>query len=253
MSLRVLVVDDEPLARRKLRRFLEAEPGIAWAGEAGDGERAVSRLEEGGVDAVFLDVAMPGLDGFDVVEAVGAEAMPVVVFVTAHDEHALRAFEARAIDYLLKPYDRDRFRRALARVRLLAAAPRPGAAAGDALRDAVRAARPRGTGRFLVREGSGIHVVPERSVAWIEAQGNYAALHVGPACRLVRETMASLDARLDPSSFVRVSRAAIVARAHVAALNPWTREATAVVLRSGTVVPVSRRFRARVEAAFRRP
>jgi len=243
--LSVLVVDDEPLARRRLRRLLERE-AVAIAGECGNGREAVDALQKGGVDAVFLDVQMPGLDGFDVLEAVGAARMPPVVFVTAFDQYAVRAFDVHAVDYLLKPFDAERFRRALSRLRQARSAPR------DELSERLRRLlqdreAERRPPRFLVRHAHGMRLVTAQDVEWIEAQGNYAALHAGPDTHLLREPLSSLEARLDGEQFLRVSRSAVVNVSRVKALSPWTKDEHVLVLASGTRIAVSRGYRERVE------
>lgn len=248
MTLRVLVVDDEPLARRKLVRFLEAEPGTLVVGECGDGAEALRRIEELAPDLVFLDIQMPGVSGLEVAEAIGPEAIPALVFVTAFDQYAVKAFEIHALDYLLKPFDRDRFRRALERAR----AERAGGADGALRRQLadVLAELRRRTGpapRFLVRERGGVAIVRAADVDWIEAQGNYVCLHVGPEAHLLRETMAGIEGRLDPSAFLRIRRTAIVNVARIEALRPWTKDEKVVVLGTGARLAVSRRYRERAE------
>jgi two-component system, LytTR family, response regulator len=220
-ALRVLIVDDEPLARRKLRRLVEAESGFACAGECPSGEEALERLGAERFDAMFLDVQMPGLSGFDVVERAPAERLPPIVFVTAFDRYAVKAFEIAAVDYLLKPFDRERFQRALQRLRERAEAPGK-RVASDELRALLDALGDRDSAdRFLAKKGDGFVTVRAADVAWIEAQGNYVALHTGAESLLLRDTLSGLERRLDPRRFARAQRSAIVNLDQVAALRPW--------------------------------
>jgi two-component system LytT family response regulator len=213
VSLRVLIVDDERLARDKLRAFLAGEPEVELVGEAASGDEAVERIRALAPDVLFLDVHMPGRSGFEVLAAVAAAPM-AVVFVTAHDGYAVRAFEVEARDYLLKPFDRARFRRALERAR----------------------AQVRPLARLMVREGERIRFLPVEEIDWIEAADNYVVVHVGAAEHLLRETLASLEARL--AGFARVHRRALVNLAAVLELRAGT-----VALRGGAAVPVGRSHR----------
>jgi two-component system LytT family response regulator len=255
--LRVLIVDDEGPARRKVRRLLEAEADVEIAGEAADGAAAVAAIRERTPDVVFLDIQMPELDGFDVIAAVGAERMPYVVFVTAYDEHALRAFEVSAVDYLLKPVDPERFRQAVARARERVAAARAGGAGGagerdlaarverllEALRPGAPAAPPRFLERLLVDAGPKAILLPLDHVDWIEAARNYVTLHAGAERYTLRGTLGALHERLDPSRFLRLNRSQIVRLDAVKELHPWFHGEYLVVLHDGTRLTWSRRFR----------
>ncbi len=241
MTVRVLVVDDEPLARGGLARLVAATPGFEVAGQAADGEGAVAAIEALRPDLVLLDVAMPGCDGFEVVRRVGPARMPPVVFVTAHDEWALRAFEANALGYVLKPFEDARLREALVR----AAAPGQGPALAAAL--AALLAPPAGP-HFEVRLGSSVRLVPVADVEWIEGSDYYATLHAGGETHLVRQTLQAIEARLDPARFLRVHRSAIVQLARV---REWRAEAGELVLGSGVCVAVSRSRRAALRRALR--
>jgi len=247
-ALRVLIVDDEPLARRKLRRLIEAESGFACAGECTNGEEALERLKADRFDAMFLDVQMPGLSGFDVVERAPAERLPPIVFVTAFDRYAVKAFEIAAVDYLLKPFDRERFQRALQRLRERAEAPGK-RVASEELRALLEAVGERDTtDRFLARKGDGFVTVRADDVSWIEAQGNYVALHTGAESLLLRDTLSALERRLDPRRFARAQRSAIVNLDQVAALRPWQKDEHVVVLKNGVRIDVSPSFKDRIEA-----
>ncbi len=264
-DIRALIVDDEPLARRGIRQLLAPYPDIAVVGECRDGREAVRALATLRPNLVFLDIQMPGLDGLGVIRVHGAERMPVTVFVTAHDEFAVHAFEAQALDYLVKPLSEARFRATIARVRdrirlndavalarrltaLLegTAAPLPGASV----------AAPGGAGRagvtIPVPTPSGERLIDAAEIDWIEARDYHTALHVRGACHLVRQSLAALEARLDPGRFVRIHRSAIVRLDHVREWKAGESERDAVVvLRDGTELRVSRRRLARVKALLR--
>jgi two-component system LytT family response regulator len=229
-EIRALIVDDEPLARRGIRQLLAAYPDIVVAGEARDGREAVRALGTLKPDLVFLDVQMPGLDGMGVIRAHGADRMPVTIFVTAHDEYAVRAFEAQALDYLVKPLAEARFRAMIARVRERIRAGRAGA----------RIAVPTESGELLLDAGE---------IDWIGAQDDHAEIHVGSRRYRVRLSLTALEGRLDDTRFARVHRSAIVRLAHVRELrsDPASRTTT-VVLHDGTSLPVGRRRLARVRS-----
>jgi two-component system LytT family response regulator len=243
--IRVLIVDDEPIARRGVRQQLRNEADVEVIGECGDGAAAIEAITELAPDLVFLDIQMPEVGGFDVVEAIGVARMPAVVFVTAYDEHALRAFDVHAVDYVLKPIDKDRFRTAVERARQrMAKGPEPldrriAAALGDLGRPPQEYAK-----RLAIKGDGRVILVDVADVDRIEAAGNYVEVHSGARHHLVRETMASLESRLDPERFVRVSRSSIVNADRVRELQPMFSGDFVVVLRDGTKVAGSRRFRA---------
>lgn len=245
MSIRALVVDDEPLARRRLRRLLRAAPGFAVVGECGDGAAAVDAIARLAPDVVLLDVAMPGMNGLDVLEAIkgGADRRPEIVFVTAYDRYAVRAFDHHAVDYLLKPVTPERFQEALGRVRARLE-DRRGDARALSARLAALVAELRGGGeRFFVRQrGSGIFV-REDEVEWIEASRNYVRLHVGTTAHVLRSTLRAIERRLDGHRFRRISRSALVNLDRVKELQPWFHGDGVVILRSGKRLTLSRRYR----------
>jgi two-component system LytT family response regulator len=259
MTLRVLIVDDEPLARRGIRARLSRADDVEVVGECANGREAVRAIGDLAPDVVFLDVQMPGLDGFGVVEAVGA-AMPVTVFVTAFDEHALRAFEAEALDYLLKPIHDDHFARALDRARRRVAERREsalGRRVSAALADvaanpeeAPPEERPAPDARFLVDRGGRVAVVPADEVDWVEAAGDYVSLYVGRDAYLLRETMARMEERLDPERFVRIHRSTIVNVERIRELRPRLNREYVVVLQGGKELKLSRSYRDRFAAVF---
>lgn len=243
--LRVLIVDDEAPARTKLLRYLEADDRTEVVGEAANGVEAVERIESLRPDVVLLDVQMPGLDGFDVLAALERDAVPHIVFVTAHDEHAVRAFEVRALDYLLKPVDRERLRSAIGRV---LEADRRTASPFDVLEDRPRSGEL--LERFLVRERGRLRLVPVADVDWIGAAGNYVELHVGRSTHLVRGSLKELDDRLPAGRFARVHRSTIVNLDRVKELQPWSHGDLLVLLDDGTELRLSRRYRDRIQGVF---
>ena len=247
MTLRALVADDEPPARDVLRVLLDRVDDVDLVWEAADGRQAVEAIRAHRPDVVFLDVQMPHLDGFGVVEAIGAGAMPATVFVTAFDDHALRAFDAAAADYLVKPYTDERFARALDRARALTS---PGAAAAPIRRllDALGAPGPACADRLLVREGNRMTVVRAEAVDWAEAAGDYVALHVGPKTHLLRETLTGLAERLDGRHFVRIHRSALVHVDRVRDVRLTSAGDARVRLRDGTELRASRRYWKDLEA-----
>lgn len=253
MSLRVLVVDDEPIARRGLRRLLGEEPGVEVVGECGDGASAITAIAALAPDLVFLDVQMPELDGFGVIEAVGGQRMPAVVFVTAFDQHAVRAFDAQALDYVLKPVDPERFRRALQRARAHLARPDDDFVrrVSQALKSIDRVELRDYPTRLAIRSEGRVRLVDVDEVDRILAAGNYAEIHAGGKRHLLRETMASLESRLDPQRFVRISRAAIVSLAQVREVQPLFNGDFVVLLKGGAQVSGSRRYRAALDALLR--
>ncbi|HXI20990.1 MAG TPA: LytTR family DNA-binding domain-containing protein [Gemmatimonadales bacterium] len=241
MTIRSVIVDDEPLARRAVRRGLLRHPDIEILGECGDGESAVQAIRALRPNLVFLDIQMPEMDGFQVLRRVGARHMPVTIFVTAHDRFAIRAFETNAIDYLLKPYARHRFDRALerARERIAARGDQPGAdRTAESL--ASLAATERHAERLAIPENGRIVFVPTRDIDWIEADGNNVRLHLGSRIRMFRETLTRLEARLDPTQFLRIHRSTIVNVRRIREIEPWVRGYHRVVLEGGTELRMSR-------------
>ena len=244
MKLRTLIVDDEALARQRLRQLLEAEPGIEIIGECADGREAVAAIRAGSPDLVFLDVQMPELDGFGVLEALSGQPLPLIVFVTAYDKFALRAFEVHALDYLLKPFDRERFqaalRHAMAQARDKAAGLRtePQAAVLTQLR---RETQP--LDRLAVKTGPHIVWVPLDNINWIESADNYVELHTGPNSHLLRETLNALEERLPPGKFVRISRSAMVNPQRIKALRRLLYGGYEITLLTGATLTLSRQYR----------
>jgi two-component system, LytTR family, response regulator len=246
--IRALVVDDEPLARRGIRVRLERAGGVDVIGECANGADAISAIRDLDPDLVFLDVQMPGLGGFDVIERVGVDQMPPVVFVTAYDAHALRAFDVHALDYLLKPIDDERFDTAVERARRRIAERQAGAADRQ-LAAALEDLRAR---RILIKDRGRVVIVNESDVDWIEAEGDYVRVHAGGRGHLLRETMASMEQRLDPASFARIHRSTIVNVSRIKELKPHTNREYTVVLRDGTQLRLSRSYRDALRGHFGR-
>jgi two-component system, LytTR family, response regulator len=247
MSVRVLIVDDEAPARRKVRTHLADAAGVDVVGEAASGPEALEAIRALRPDLVFLDVQMPGMTGFEVIEAVGPEAMPAVVFVTAYDEFAVEAFEVQAVDYLMKPFHADRFRQALSRaLDRIARREEPGESLARLLASLLKKA-PREGQRLLVRDGERIFFVPLREVVRLSADGNYVQVHTARGQRhLLRETLARLEARLDPERFARIHRSEIVNVDFVAEVQPAFHGDYTVRLKNGEEVRLSRRYQDRL-------
>jgi two-component system LytT family response regulator len=250
VTIRVAIVDDEPLAVERMRRLLAEEPDIHVVAECSNGAEAVAAIRNQAPDLVFLDVQMPGLDGFGVVEQVGPKAMPATIFATAFDEHALQAFDASAVDYLLKPFDPDRFARALDRARrFLRHQNREELEAKlTSMLGGLNRAR-RYLDRFIVRYGRRILFVDTAEVDRIEAEGNYAAIHVGKQVHLLREAISRLEEQLDPAAFVRIHRSHIIAVDRVRQLESIFQGEYIVTLKDGTRLTSSRTYRERLEQA----
>ncbi len=242
-KIRTLIVDDEALARDRLRQLLQKESGVELIGECSDGRTAVATIRNESPDLIFLDVQMPELDGFGVAEAMGVGARPVIVFVTAHDKFALRAFEVHAVDYLLKPFDRDRFQKALQRA-LEQIQQRDRGMLVERQAALIAALRtPRNDERLAVKSGGYVVWVQLDEVEWIGSADNYAELHIGAKSHLMRETLAALEARLDPNKFVRISRSAIVNARCVRELKRQFYGGCELILQNGTKLTLSRRYR----------
>jgi two-component system LytT family response regulator len=237
MSLRVLIVDDEAPARDKLRRWLIECPDFAIAGEAADGLAAADAIEKLRPDAVFLDIQMPGLSGLEVAAQLEPAQAPLLVFVTAFDEHAIKAFELNAIDYLLKPYDKDRLRKTLDRLR-----ERRGQEGATHAAVATARAQTGSSERLLVPLGDQLQLIDAAAIHWLEADDNYVHVHAAQAKYLVRRTLADLLVQLG-ERFARIHKSAAVNIAEVKSLAPLFKGDHEVLLRSGTVLRLSRRYK----------
>ena len=257
--IRTLIVDDEPLARRNLRLLLEGDPQIEIVGECGNGKEAVKKIQEIGPELLFLDIQMPEMDGFDVLEKVGADQVQAIIFVTAFDQYALKAFEVHALDYLLKPFDDVRFQRALKQAKkrlerrelnkltdkLLALLDERG-------HDQEQKARKQKyLTRLMVKLTNRVILLKVNEIDWIEADGNYAKLHVGTKCHLLREKMQDLETQLDPQKFVRIHRSIIVNLDRVKEMHPHFNGDFIVVLDGGAQLKLSRSRREALEARLK--
>lgn len=244
-GLKVLIVDDERPARQKLRRLVSGDPDVIAIYEAADGVAAIQTIRDESPDIVFLDVQMPGVDGFGVVDALPPDAVPHLVFVTAFDVYAVRAFDMHAVDYLLKPYDAVRFERALARAKESVAGGRATEERDrlQRLLDDAESTRPQRAERILVESGERVLLIAVERIDRIESVRNYVRLKVGPDVYRVRGTLTRFERRLDPAKFVRISRSEIVNIDRVAELRPWSHGDYVVVMRDGSQTRLSRRFR----------
>ena len=246
MSLRVVVADDEPIGRQRLVRLLQAEPDTEVVAACADGEEAVEAIREHAPDVVLLDIQMPHLDGFEVVAALGDAHQPAVIFVTAHDQYALRAFEVHAFDYLLKPVDQDRLREAMGPCD----GPGRPAAQGSPTRRILTLleelnARERVRGRTVSWSAppSGRSSSAVETIDWIEAAGKFVHLHVGRAVHALRESMAELEQELDSARFLRISRSAIVNIDRIQEIQPWFQGDYVLILIDGTRLTSTRGYR----------
>ena len=248
-KIRTLVVDDEPMGRERVLSLLQQEEDVEVIGECSDGRQAIAAIQQHAPDLVFLDVQMPGSTGFGVIDAVGAGRMPEVIFVTAYDEYALKAFEYHALDYLLKPFNRDRFQETLKHARASLEQRR----AGDlgrrllALVNDIKPEAPARLERLIVKSGGRVFFLRTDEIDWIEAAGNYVRLHLGDESHLFRETMNRMEARLDARRFVRIHRSRIVNTERIKELQPWFNGEYVVVLRNGTRLTLSRGYRDRLQ------
>jgi two-component system LytT family response regulator len=243
--IRVLIVDDEPLARDCIRLALKDATDFQVVGEASDGASAVEAIRRLQPELVFLDVQMPGMDGFAVIEEVGPAAMPDVIFVTAYDQHAIRAFEVHALDYMLKPFDDDRFRESLRHARARVRESRGHALADQLealLRDRTREKEAR-VRRLMIRDRQRIRSVAVKDVDYFVAEGNYIRLHVGTQSYLVRMTLGRLEQHLDSTQFVRIHRSTIVNLDRVTEIQPWSAGDYVAVLHDQRTLKVSRHYR----------
>ncbi len=248
--VRALIVDDEPLARETIHMLLDDRPEVEVVGVCANGEEAVAAIQEKAPDLVFLDVQMPALDGFGVIQAIGPARMPVVIFVTAYDQYALRAFEAQALDYLLKPFDDERFMQALDRAVQRVRQQAVGAFNTQLAGLMQHLKRPTYLERIMVKTNDAVVFVDTDVLTWIEAAGDYIVLHAGGTKHLLRETMRGILEQLDPRRFVRIHRSSIVRIDAIARLEPFFHGDYVVILHDGTKLKLSRRYWEQVEAVL---
>jgi two-component system LytT family response regulator len=246
MTLRVVVADDEPIGRQRLVRLLQAEPETDVVAACADGAEAVEAIREHAPDVVLLDIQMPHLDGFEVVAALGEAHQPAIIFVTAHDQYAVRAFEVHAFDYLLKPVDQDRLREAIGWAISTAGRATQGTVTGRvlALLEEFHARdRARGKDRLVVRTPERSIFLRTETIDWIEAAGKFVHLHVGRAVHALRESMAELEQELDSARFLRISRSAIVNLDRIQEVQPWFQGDYVLILTDGTRLTSTRGYR----------
>jgi two-component system LytT family response regulator len=264
--IRVLIVDDEPAAREGLRHLLSTDPEVSILGECANGREALTEIRRAAPDVLFLDVQMPGLDGFGMLRELGPDRVPVVVFVTAYDQYALHAFDVRALDYLLKPFSDERFQEALARAKahvrrgrlgelgrrlaaLVAELEQPAPATAELPPSTPAAGGGGGTylDRLVIKSGGRVTLLRVNDIDWIDADGDYVRIHVGRQWHLLRETMKNLESQLDPRRFVRIHRSTIVNLERVKELQPFFRGEYVLVLHEGTTLKLSRGYREHLE------
>jgi two-component system, LytTR family, response regulator len=243
MKIRTLIIDDEPLARERLRQLLKDEPEVEIAGECSNGLEAVAAIRTTRPGLIFLDIQMPELDGFGVLSRIEDGAIPVIVFVTAYDEFAVRAFEIHAADYLLKPFNKARFQTALRR-----ALERVGRRDDSAIQEKQSVllkelAAAKGAERLVVKSGGRIEWVRPEEIWWIEAADNYVELHLDKKSHLLRESLSAIEARLAPGEFIRISRSVIINRSRIKELQRLFYGGYAVILQNGVKLTLSRRYR----------
>ena len=248
-KIRTVIVDDEELARDRIQTLLEEQPDVEIVGVCADGQSAIETIERTQPDLVFLDVQMPGMDGFEVVENLEGEKLPAVVFVTAHDGHALKAFEIHALDFLLKPFDQTRFEKALERAR--SQVNRANGTVLDSrlvsLLEELREER-KYSERLIVKSSGRVFFVRTEEIDWVEASGNYVKIHTKSDAHLLRESMKNMEAKLDPKTFVRIHRSAIVNIDRIKELEPWFHGEYIVIMRDGTRLTASRVYSDRLSA-----
>ena len=248
-SIRALIVDDEPLARDRLRGLLQEVAGVEILGECINGIEAVEAIRRQRPDVVFLDIQMPEVNGFGVLERLGSDVPPAIVFTTAYDKFALQAFEVHAVDYLLKPFDTRRFQKAIERVKTTLRRPPPAPDWQQQIQALLADIKGAGKGpeRIAVKTGGKVLLVRFDDIDWIESADNYVNLHVGAEHHLHRETMAALEGRLPENKFLRISRSAIINVERVKELHPLFHGEYTVVLRNGTRLTLSRSYRDRLQ------
>jgi len=244
----VLIVDDEPLARERLRGMLRGEPTVELIGECGNGTDAIATLKSVPVDLIFLDMQMPGCDGLQVIAGLPEANRPAVIFATAHEQFALDAFDVQAVDYLLKPFDRERFQTALRRAQEFLRVKRggdPGLRVEGGVAEPLASAKK--SERLAVKADGRLVFLKSEEIVWVEAADNYAVLHLATGRLMLRETMSALEARLGTASFARVNRSAIVHLDQIKELQPGLHGDYTVLLRDGTRLPLSRNLRGKLD------
>lgn len=251
MKINTLIVDDEPLARDRVKRFLRDEHDINIIGECGNGREAVTAIKEKRPDLVFLDIQMPEKNGFEVMKSLDAKSMPSVIFVTAYDQYALQAFDVHALDYLLKPFNRERLHKAVSHARDQIETKRMGNL-DERLSSLIADLRSekKYLERLVVKSVGRVFFLKVDEIDWIEAAGNYVKLHSGRESHMIRETMNGIEAKLDPDKFLRIHRSTVVHIDRIKELHPMFSGDYAVILRNGTELALSRNYRERLLELF---
>jgi two-component system LytT family response regulator len=252
-KIRVLLVDDEPLAREMLREMLHGDPEVEIVGESCNGREALAAIRAETPDLIFLDVQMPEVGGFEVLAALEKGEAPYVIFVTAYDQYAVRAFEVQALDYLLKPFDQERFDVSWQRAKAQLGRDRNGAGAMDQRILTLLEELKTGNNyleRLVVKAAGRIYFLDTKEIDWIEAEGNYVSVHSGKKSHLLRETISSLESQLDPKQFVRIHRSSIVRLDFIQELQPWFHGEYRVILQDGLQLTLSRNHREKLQEAL---
>ncbi len=252
--IKTIIIDDEPLACRRVQRLLKGDDDIQVLALCTNGPQAVQVIEENRPDLIFLDIQMPGMDGFQVLQAMDIAHAPQIIFVTAYDRYAIQAFEVHALDYLLKPFDRERFDKAVARAKEMIRHNQQNEISKEleALRDEIRV-KPKYLDRLVIKSGGRIYFLKSQQIDWIEAQGKYIAIHSGKESHLLREGITSVEADLDPRKFVRIHRSTIVNIDRIKELQPWFHGDCKIILHDGTQLMLSRYYRQRLDDLLGRP
>lgn len=251
LRIRTLIVDDEQLARERLLSLLEGDPDIEVIGECTSGKEAIAAIKTESPDLVFLDVQMPEGDGFEVLESIDFHSMPIVVFVTAYDQYAIRAFDVHALDYLLKPFDQNRFERALIRAKSEVVL-RNNTNVNQKLLSMLEhiESHKKNLDRILVKSSGKVFFLKFDEIDWVESAGNYVKLHVGTESHLLRETMSEMERKLGNDKFVRIHRTVIVNLDRIKELQPWFNGEYIVILNNGIKLTASRGYKKKLSEVF---
>lgn len=250
-KIRVLLVDDEPLARDMLREMLQGDADVEIVGESCNGREALETIRSQEPDLIFLDVQMPEVGGFEVLASLGKDKAPYVIFVTAYDQYAVRAFEVQALDYLLKPFDQERFDSSWERAKAQLKRDRNGGMDQRiiALLEELKAGN-KYLERLVIKAAGRIYFLETSEIDWIEAEGNYVSVHSNKKSHLLRETITSLESQLDPKKFVRIHRSSIVRLDFIQEMQPWFHGEYRVILQDGTQLTLSRNHREKLQEAL---
>lgn len=252
--IRTLIVDDESLARERIRDMISSDREIEIIAECVNGREAIEAIQKHSPDLVFLDVEMPGIDGFGVLEALPPGQIPTVIFVTAYDQYAVRAFEVYALDYLLKPFDQERFDKAIERAKTHISSERNEVLSQRILRalEEIKT-KPVHLERLVIKMNGHVFFIKAEEIDWLEAEGNYVRLHAGKESYLLRDTISALESQLDSKKFIRIHRSAIVNIDRITELQPWFHGEYRIILRQGVELTLSRTYREKLHELLGRP